>query len=77
MPVLDAEGLMKLGFGDIIRIVWNNSYHKENEEHYGVIFKDQIGWEDGKIDTRSIIAESILAGSCKVYLSYSMFNEND
>lgn len=66
--ITDGE-LMELSFGSQIRIIWHNSKrHKENEEYYGVIFGDKIGYEDGLVENRRDIAECMFNDWCMVYL---------
>lgn len=55
--------LMNLPFGTKIKVVW-----KKNETYLGVIFGENIGYEDGKIDKTIIISESIYNNNCTVYL---------
>ena len=69
MYKLTGSELLKLNFGDVIRVVWHNSrYHSLNESHYGVVFGHKIGWEDDLTDDLRTIAESAFADVCKVYL---------
>lgn len=69
MKRITEEQLKELPFGSMIRIIWNDScYHKPDEEYCGVIFGDKIGYDDGKIDSVSTIAESIYNNCCMVYL---------
>lgn len=66
--ITDTE-LMNLPFSSEIKIIWiKSNYHKKGESHYGVIFGDKIGWEDGLTDKVILIAEYITAGLCEVYL---------
>ena len=61
--------LLELPFGSQIRIIWHNSkHHEKNEEYYGVIFGEKIGYEDGFIDNRRNIAECVCNDWCMVYL---------
>jgi len=64
--------LMELPFGSQIRVIWHNSkHHEKNEEYYGVIFRDKIGYEDGLVDNRRDIAECIYNDWCMVYLMHN------
>ena len=65
--ITDGE-LLELKFGTKIRVIWHNSkHHKKNEEYYGVIFGDKIGYEDGLTDETRAIAECIYNDWCMVY----------
>lgn len=69
MKRITEEELKELPFGSMIRIIWHNSYyHEPNAEYYGVIFENKIGYEDGKIDSVFVIAESMYNNCCMVYL---------
>ena len=47
--ITDSE-LLELPFGSKIRVIWHNSnHHPKNDEYYGIIFGNKIGYEDGKI----------------------------
>lgn len=66
--ITDSQ-LLELPFGSQIRIIWHNSkHHEKNEEHYGVIFGEKIGWEDGLVDNRRDIAECMFNDWCMAYL---------
>lgn len=66
--ITDSE-LLELKFGSQIRIIWHNSdHHKKNEEYYGVVFGDKIGYEDGLVDDLRTIAECMYNDWCMVYL---------
>ena len=66
--ITDSE-LLELKFGSQIRIIWHNSdRHKKNEEYYGVVFGDKIGYEDGLIDDLRTIAECMYNDWCMAYL---------
>ena len=48
--ITDSE-LLELPFGSKIRVIWHNSnHHPKNDEYYGIIFGDKIGYEDGEFD---------------------------
>lgn len=69
MVRITCNELLNLPLGTKIRVIWHNSkYHSRNEEHFGVIFGTNIGYEDGLIDSVYCIAESIYNDSCMVYL---------
>lgn len=69
MKRITEEQLKELPFGSMIKVIWNDScYHKPDEEYYGIIFGDKIGYEDGKIDSVFTIAESMYNNCCMVYL---------
>ena len=66
--ITDSE-LLELPFGSKIRVIWHNSnHHPKNDEYYGVIFGDKIGYEDGKFDDTRTIAECMFNDWCMVYL---------
>ena len=66
--ITDSE-LLELPFGSKIRVIWHNSnYHPKNDEYYGIIFGNKIGYEDGEFDYTKIIAISIFNDCCMVYL---------
>lgn len=66
--ITDGE-LMELAFGSQIRVIWHNlKCYKKNEEYYGVIFGDKIGYEDDLVDNRRDVAECIFNDWCMVYL---------
>lgn len=47
MKRISNRELLDLGLGSEIRIIWNNSSnHDKDEEHYGVVFENKIGWKD-------------------------------
>lgn len=60
---LNLISLYDLGFGSFIRVVWGRG-----EEYKGVIYGDNIGYEDGKTEKISVIAEHMDRGLCTVYL---------
>lgn len=63
--------LRELPFGSKVKVIWYNSiHHDKNEECYGVVFGDKIGWEDGKVDDLSTIAECMFNDWCMTYLMY-------
>ena len=65
--ITDGE-LLDLKFGTKIKVVWHNSkHHDKNEEHYGVIFGDKIGYEDGLTDKTRDIAKCVYNDFCMVY----------
>lgn len=69
MKRITDEELKELPFGSMIRVIWHNSYyHEPNEEYYGVVFENKIGYEDGKIDSLFTIAECMYNDWCMVYL---------
>ena len=69
MKRITSTELRELQFGSKIRVIWHNSeYHEKNEEYYGVIFGDKIGYEDGKVDELYAIAECEFNDWCMVYL---------
>ena len=69
MKRITCGELLELPFGSQIRIIWHNSiHHEKNEEHYGVIFGEKIGYEDGLFDNRRNIAECMLNDWCMAYL---------
>lgn len=66
--ITDSE-LLALPFGSKIRVIWHNSnHHPKNDEYYGVIFGDKIGYEDGEFDDTRTIAECVFNDWCMVYL---------
>ena len=66
--ITDRE-LLELSFGSKIRVIWHNSiHHSKNDEYYGVVFGNKIGYEDGLIDDLRTIAECIFNDWCMVYL---------
>ena len=66
--VTDGE-LLKLSFGSKIKIIWHNSNHyPKNDEYYGVVFGDKIGYEDGECEYTRNIAECVFNNWCMVYL---------
>lgn len=68
MKRMTDSQLMELPFGSQIRVIWHNSNrHEKNEEYYGVIFGNKIGYEDGLIDECRNIAECIYNDWCMVY----------
>lgn len=68
--ITDSE-LLELPFGSKIRVIWHNSpHHNKNDEYYGVIFGDKIGWEDGEVDKLRDIAECAWNDWCMVYLIF-------
>lgn len=69
MKQLNDGELLNLAFGSKIRVVWHNSsFHNKNDEYYGVVFGDMIGYKDGLIDSLKTIAECVYNNWCKVYL---------
>lgn len=69
MKRINSSELLELSFGSKIKVVWHNSdRHPKNEEFYGVIFGDNIGYEDGLVDKTRQIAECEYNGWCMVYL---------
>ena len=66
--ITDSE-LLELPFGSKIRVIWHNSnHHPKNDEYYGIIFGDKIGYEDGEFDDTRTIAECVFNDWCMVYL---------
>lgn len=63
MKKLTILELHNLPFGSIVKVVWVNDY-----EYRGVIFGDNIGYEDGKIDHFCLIGNYMISGICEVYL---------
>ena len=63
--ITDSE-LLELPFGSKIRVI--KPHHPKNNEYYGVIFGDKIGYEDGKFDNTRTIAECMFDDWCMVYL---------
>lgn len=69
MRRIDSSELKDLAFGSKIRVIWHNSNrHEKNSEYYGVIYGENIGYEDGLTDNIQTIAESIFNDWCMVYL---------
>lgn len=69
MRRIEHYELSELPFGSQIRVIWHNSkHHEKNEEYYGVIFGDKIGYEDGLTDNIRDIAESMFNDWCMVYV---------
>ncbi len=67
--LLTHSELLDLKFGAKIKVIWHNSkHHSPNEEHYGIIFGDKIGYKDGKTDETRTIAECVFNEWCKIYL---------
>jgi len=71
--ISDSE-LMNLPLGSIIEVEWKPNNIADTEKYRGVIFSNQIGYEDGKIDYVRTIAESTYLCLCAVYLEV---NRND
>ena len=68
MKIITDRELLQPPFGSKIRVVWRNSHHRpKNDEYYGVIFGDKIGYEDGKLDDTRTIAECVFNNLCVVY----------
>ena len=66
--ITDGE-LLALPFGSKIRVIWHNSnHHPKNDEYYGIIFGDKIGYEDGEFDDTRTIAECVFNDWGMVYL---------
>lgn len=66
--ITDSE-LLGLPFGSRIKVVWHNStHHHKNDEYYGVIFGDKIGYDDGEFDDTRTIAECVFNDWCMVYI---------
>lgn len=60
---LSIDSLYDLRFGSFVRVMWS-----KNEECRGVIYGSNIGYEDGKTEAVSIIAEHMSRDLCKVFL---------
>ena len=71
----DSE-LLGLPLGSKIKVIWHNStHHHKNDEYYGVIFGDKIGYDDGEFDDTRTIAECVFNDWCMVYILEEMAEE--
>jgi len=69
MKRITDSKLLELPFGSMIRVIWHNSkYHEKNVEYCGVIYGNNIGWEDGLTEETRIIAECMYNDWCMCYL---------
>lgn len=66
MLTLTSSQLINLPFGSKIKIVWH--YSNGYRQAYGIIFGDKIGYSDGFIDNKKVIAEQVCTNECNVYL---------
>lgn len=57
-----ADEIRSLPFGTMIKVWWMDDY----SEYKGVVFGENIGYEDGKTDTLSEIAKHCANGICSV-----------
>lgn len=58
-----ADEIRSLPFGTMIKVRWMDDY----SEYKGVVFGENIGYEDGKTDTLSEISKHCANGICNVF----------
>lgn len=67
---IDKFEFIALTFGSQVKIVWifdDTTHYRKDAEYYAVVFGDYLGYEDGMMDTKSVIAEAIDSDKCIVY----------